>query len=263
LTEDSTLAREAQLLYNRAPEFKPAYGDLRTWRGAIPGRGPYRSMKFEVEIIVPEGFPRVPPQVRMITPIEHPYVDETTGTLKLSILSSWRPEYHLYQVINTVKGMFAQISPKPSTREPYAQPPAPQPRVPVSSKQGFRPSATSPPSVSTSPSLPQRPDDVNKLRQQISTLEDEVAHLKGKMTVHNVPEEGPDRLEQVLMPNDPKQRQALDLESEKIALEDLVRSLEEKYEAGDITPTDYAKLYRKYKKELFLLDRKISETRAA
>jgi ubiquitin-protein ligase len=262
LTEDSTLAREAQLLYNRAPEFKPAYGDLRTWRGAIPGRGPYRSMKFEVEIIVPEGFPRVPPQVRMITPIEHPYVDETTGMLKLSILSSWRPEYHLYQVINTVKGMFAQISPKPSTRGSYTQPPAPQPRVPVASKQGFRPSATSPPPVSTLPSPPQRPDDVNKLRQQISTLEDEVAHLKGKMTVHNVPEEGPDRLEQVLMPDDPKQRQALDLESEKIALEDLVRSLEEKYEAGDITPTDYAKLYRKYKKELFLLDRKISETRA-
>jgi ubiquitin-protein ligase len=262
LTEDSTLAREAQLLYNRAPEFKPAYGDLRTWRGAIPGRGPYRSMKFEVEIIVPEGFPRVPPQVRMITPIEHPYVDETTGVLKLSILSSWKPEYHLYQVINTVKGMFAQISPKPSTRGSYTQPPAPQPRVPVASKQGFRPSATSPPPVSTLPSPPQRPDDVNKLRQQISTLEDEVAHLKGKMTVHNVPEEGPDRLEQVLMPDDPKQRQALDFESEKIALEDLVRSLEEKYEAGDITPTDYAKLYRKYKKELFLLDRKISETRA-
>jgi hypothetical protein len=81
------------------------------------------------------------------------------------------------------------------------------------------------------------------------------------MTAHNVPEEGPDRLEQVLMPADPKERQSLDLESEKIALEDLVRSLEEKYEAGDITPTDYAKLYRKYKKELFLLDKKLIEIR--
>jgi ubiquitin-protein ligase len=261
MAEDSTLAREAQLLYNRAPEFKPAYGDLRIWRGSIPGRGPYRNMKFEVEISVPEDFPRVPPQVRMITPIEHPYVDETTGVLKLSILSSWRPEYHLYQVINTVKGMFAQISPKPSTKGPYAQPSAAQPRAPVPSKQGYRPTATSPPPVSSSLGLPQKTDAVNKLRQQISTLEDEVAHLKGKMTAHNVPEEGPDRLEQVLMPSDPKERQALDLESEKIALEDLVRSLEEKYEAGDITPTDYAKLYRKYKKELFLLDRKISETR--
>ena len=62
------------------------------------------------------------------------------------------------------------------------------------------------------------------------------------------------------MPADPNQRQSLDLESEKIALEDLVRSLEEKYEAGDITPTDYAKLYRKYKKELFLIDKKLKDT---
>jgi ubiquitin-protein ligase len=259
LAEDLTLAREAQLLYNRAPEFKPAYGDLRTWRGAIPGRGSYRNMKFEVEITVSPGFPRVPPKVRMITPVDHPYVDDTTGIVRLSILSSWRPEYHIYQVINTVKGMFAQIPPKPSNRGSYTQPPADQRRAPVSSETGYRPTATPPPASPTSSTSP-KPDAVNKLRQQISSLEDEVAHLKGKMTAHNVPEEGPDRLEQVLMPADPSQRQSLDLESEKIALEDLVRSLEEKYEAGDITPTDYAKLYRKYKKELFLIDKKLKDT---
>jgi hypothetical protein len=218
-------------------------------------------MKFEVEVIISQGFPRVPPQVRMLTPVDHPYVDEATGVMRLSILSSWRPEYHIYQVINTVKGMFAQIAPKPSTRGPYAQhPPVTQQRVPVSSEAGYKPLATPPPSSPAQVS-PQKPDAVNKLKQQISTLEDEVAHLKGKMTAHNVPEEGPDRLEQVLMPSNPKERQSLDLESEKIALEDLVRSLEEKYEAGDITPTDYAKLYRKYKKELFLIDKKLNETR--
>jgi hypothetical protein len=218
-------------------------------------------MKFEVEVIISLGFPRVPPQVRMITPVDHPYVDETTGNMRLSILSSWRPEYHIYQVINTVKGMFAQIAPKPSNRGPYVQrAPVSQQRVPASAETGYRPLATSPPSPPAQ-AVPQKSDAVNKLRQQISTLEDEVAHLKGKMTAHNVPEEGPDRLEQVLMPANPKERQSLDLESEKIALEDLVRSLEEKYEAGDITPTDYAKLYRKYKKELFLIDKKLNETR--
>ena len=259
MTEDLTLAREAQLLYNRAPEFKPARGDLRTWRGAIPGRGSYRNMKFEVEIVVSPGFPRVAPKVRMITPVDHPYVDEKTGSMRLSILSSWRPEYHIYQVINTVKGMFAQIPPAPSNRGPYAQPPSDQRGTAGSSESGYRPSATPPP-TSPSTGIPPKPDAVNKLRQQISSLEDEVAHLKGKMTAHNVPEEGPDRLEQVLMPADPNQRRSLDLESEKIALEDLVRSLEEKYEAGDITPTDYAKLYRKYKKELFLIDKKLKDS---
>jgi ubiquitin-protein ligase len=253
-----TLAREAQLLYSRAPEFKPADGDLRRWRGAIPGRGPYRNLSFEVEIVVPNGFPRIPPLVRVVTPIEHPYLDEATGTLRLNILSSWRPEYHLYQVINTVKGMFAQISPKPASR-PLATSIPPQPQTPLSSQQGYRPSASSPPQYPTSSSPPQRTDDTGRLKQQISTLEEEVAHLRGKMTAHNVPEEGPDRLQQVLLPTNPRDRETLDLESEKIALEDLVRSLEEKYESGDIAPADYARLYRKYKKELFLLDKKLGE----
>jgi hypothetical protein len=216
-------------------------------------------LSFEVEIVVSNGFPRIPPLVKMVTPIEHPYLDQATGTLRLTILSNWKPEYHLYQVINTVKGMFAQIPPKPAAGQPVTRPP-PQPQPPVSSQQGYRLSPSSPP-PSPPAGIPQRLDDGSRLRQQISTLEEEVAHLRGKMTAHNVPEEGPDRLEQVLLPSDPRARETLDLESEKIALEDLIRSLEEKYESGDIAPADYARLYRKYKKELFLLDKKLSEGR--
>nr|MDO8135717.1 ubiquitin-conjugating enzyme E2 [Candidatus Njordarchaeum guaymaensis] len=261
MSEDSILAREAQLLYNRAPEFKPVSGDLRRWRGSIPGRGSYRNVNFDVEIIIPFGFPNVPPQVRMVTPTEHPYLDEATGTLRLSIITGWKPEYHLYQVVNTVKGMFAQIPPRPSSRAPVAPTPPRPPQIPFTSQQPYRPSASSPPPQTTSLGFPSKPDEVSKLKQQISTLEEEVAHLRGKITAHNVPEEGPDNLERALLPSDPRQREALDLESEKIALEDLVRSLEEKYEAGDISPTDYTRLYKKYKKQLFLLDKKISETR--
>ncbi|WXG42790.1 MAG: ubiquitin-conjugating enzyme E2 [Promethearchaeati archaeon SRVP18_Atabeyarchaeia-1] len=260
MSDDLTLAREAQLLYSRAPEFKPTGGDLRRWRGSIPGRGPYRNLSFEVEIVVPNGFPSIPPLVRMVTPIEHPYLDQATGTLRLTIISNWRPEYHLYQVINTVKGMFAQIPPKPGIGQPAAR--TPQPQAQVSIRQSYQPSPSpSPPPPSTAQAPPPRPDDASRLKQQISTLEEEVAHLRGKMTAHNVPEEGPERVDQVLLPSDPKQRQTLDMESDKIALEDLIRSLEEKYESGDIAPADYARLYRKYKKELFLLDKKLTEER--
>jgi ubiquitin-protein ligase len=253
-----TLAREAQLLYSRAPEFKPTGGDLRRWRGSIPGRGPYRDLSFEVEIVVPNGFPRVPPSVRMVTPVEHPYLDRGTGTLRLTILSNWKPEYHIYQVINTVKGMFAQIPPKPAAAQPAARIPT-QPQAPSYVQGGYRPSTSPPPIPLTS--SPRSLDEGGRLKQQISTLEEEVAHLRGKMTAHNVPEEGPDRVEQVLLPNNPRERETLDLESEKIALEDLVRSLEEKYESGDIAPSDYARLYKKYKKELFLIDKKLGEGR--
>jgi ubiquitin-protein ligase len=261
LSDDLILAREAQLLYSRAPEFKPSGGDIRRWRGFIPGRGPYRNMSFEIEIAVPSGFPQVPPQVKMVTPAEHPYLDQATGTLRLTILSNWRPEYHLYQVINTVKGMFAQIPPKPISARPATGSP-PRLQSTVSPQQTYRPTPSTPPPVTPS-TPPQKPDDANRLKQQISTLEEEVAHLRGKMVAHNVPEEGSTRLEQVLLPDNPREREKLDLESEKIALEDLVRSLEEKYESGDIAPADYAKLYKKYKKDLFLLDKKLSEKSGA
>lgn len=103
------LAREAQLIYRRAREFEPVGGSLTKWRGSIPGRLPSQNVNFEVEILIPPDFPRSPPQVIMVTPTDHPQVDPKTGIISLRILSSWRPDYHLYQVINSVKGLFARF----------------------------------------------------------------------------------------------------------------------------------------------------------
>jgi hypothetical protein len=51
----------------------------------------------------------------------------------------------------------------------------------------------------------------------------------------------------------------LELESEKIAIEDLLASLEEKFADGELSATDYTKLYRQYKKQLYLVNKAFDE----
>ena len=44
-----------------------------------------------------------------------------------------------------------------------------------------------------------------------------------------------------------------ELESERIALSDLLSSLEDRYSAGEVSIFEYSRLYKKYTKELFLV----------
>jgi ubiquitin-protein ligase len=288
---DFILAREAQLMYKRAREFEPVNGDLGRWRGAIPGQDSL-NIKFEVEISIPPEFPRQAPTVTMITPSDHPLVDPATGNLNLRILTYWRPEYHLYQVVNSIKGIFARTPPKlPDTFSSKLVPPSPQispPAVSESLKRSRPEPADSsssevsqptdeteispPPFTSTSP-MPQESPKFKELKTQVSDLEKElqtlqntlmkkeqtIARLESRMDVHNVPKYGPNRLAEILQPQNPKDQQINDLQSEKIAVEDLMRTLEEKFENGEIGATEYALIYKSYQKELYLINEKLKE----
>ncbi|NVM30767.1 MAG: hypothetical protein HWN65_18140 [Candidatus Helarchaeota archaeon] len=283
------LAREAQLMYRRAREFEPVAGNLSRWRGSIPGRGPHKEISFELEITIPQEFPRQAPTVIMVTPTVHPQVDPSTGYLNLRILTYWRPEYHLYQVINSIKGLFARVPPKlpdtfSSTLVPSESPPPTQSRP--SPPQTFQ--STPSPRTTPSPILPRKEPTrapppvsempaespkVKELKSQISGLEEElaslqngliskteeVARLEGQMDAHNVPRVGQDRISQIIHPQSDKDTQILDLQGEKIALEDLIRTLENKFENGEISSSEYAKLYKSYQKQLHLVNKKLRE----
>ncbi|NVM54545.1 MAG: hypothetical protein HWN66_12645 [Candidatus Helarchaeota archaeon] len=283
------LAREAQLMYRRAREFEPISGNLSRWRGSIPGRGHYKDIKFEVEISIPADFPRQAPVVTLITPTNHPQVDPTTGNLTLRILSYWRSEYHLYQVVNSIKGLFARVPPKlPDTfsstlttsvskDEPPQKPDYPPPFQPPSSPKSIpsHPTSRKKPQKAPRPAseMPEESPKVKELKSQVSKLEselsslqtnlvnktEEIARLEGQMDVHNVPRTGPDRIDQILHPKNGKDTQLLDLQSEKIALEDLILTLENKFEIGEINSSEYAKLYKSYQKQLHLINKKLNE----
>ncbi|MHA1265228.1 MAG: ubiquitin-conjugating enzyme E2 [Candidatus Helarchaeota archaeon] len=306
------LAREAQLMYRRARDFEPVSGNLAKWRGSIPGRGKDKHLKFEVEINIPSTFPQTSPQVTVVTPAEHPQIDPSTGNLTLRILSYWRPEYHLYQVVNSIKGLFARIPPKfPDTfsstltspkdqkirhqipKSPTPPPPAFQspsqyhiPPSPFVSKHQHHSSPShsttqisSPdesPLSSPSSDIPEESPRVKELKKQISSLEEElaslqsslmnkteeVARLESQMDVHNVPRTGRDRIEQIIRGSSDKDTKILDLQSEKIALEDLIQTLEQKFEEGEIESSEYAKLYKSYQKQLHLVNLKLKELKS-
>ncbi len=104
---DLILSREAQLIYLKSPGFEPHQGLLTTWKGMIPTvNGP-----IEVMIYLLEGFPAVPPKVKILTEVEHPNVMKN-NELRLQILDRWRPNYHVYQVINDMTRLFNRVPPK-------------------------------------------------------------------------------------------------------------------------------------------------------
>lgn len=290
---DFILAREAQLMYKRAREFEPVNGDLGRWRGVIPGQDPM-NIRFEIEITIPPEFPRQAPVVTVLTPTDHPLVDPATGYLNLRILTYWRPEYHLYQVVNSIKGIFARTPPKlpdtfssklvrPSSEVSSpeiseSQPPfeaTPEGSSSAETSQSVdepEAEATHPPFTYSSP-MPEESPKFKELKGQVTDLEKEletlqktlmkkeqtIARLESRMDVHNVPKYGPDRIAEILQPENPKDEQINELQSEKIAIEDLMRTLEEKFENGEIGATEYANIYKSYQKELYLLNEKLKE----
>jgi ubiquitin-protein ligase len=220
---DNALPYEAQLLYNRAPSFSPISGDLRRWRILIPGAGSLGKLVFEVELTIPEGFPAKPPQLRMITAVDHPAVDKNTKLIHLEVLSRWNSTHHLYQLANILKELFAQ--------------PPQEPRMGIQTISVTHEGA------------------LNTHTLPMAEREEHLAELKSPTTT-------PDEVDMKRAPSDAiVELSTATLESEKMALEILIKDLEERYENADISPSDYAKRYKRYRKELNTVERATNTVR--
>lgn len=236
---EMAIAREAQLMFRRAPTFTPVGQNLRRWRGKIKG-GPRGGTEFLVEIIIPPNFPAQPPVARMLTPTRHPRVDRESGAIHLRIVTQWQPHYHVYQLVNSIKGLFARETPVPDTTQP-------------------------PPKVKL-------PDSEELLQQRYQQLEQEVARLTRKIQKRDeriarmsaqIDTSGlaisetstEDELDTLILPTDKTERQKLELESERLAIEDLLQNLEQKFDSAEIGSTEYTKLYKRYKRRLYQIEK--------
>lgn len=241
--QELSIAREAQLMYRRAPTFTPVEQNLRRWRGKIKG-GPRTKDEFLVEIIVPPNFPAQPPVARMLTPTKHPRVDPESGAIHLRIVTQWQPHYHVYQVINSIKGLFAREPPVPDeTRE------APKVKMPPQEEvlqQRYQ----------------QLEREFSRLTKRIQDRDERIARMAaqidtGTVTSGDVTDE--EELDTLILPSDPKERERLELESEKLAIEDLLQNLEQKFDAAEINSTEYTKLYKRYKKRLYQIEKALEK----
>ncbi|MFW9990452.1 MAG: ubiquitin-conjugating enzyme E2 [Candidatus Odinarchaeota archaeon] len=242
---DLMLAREAQLVYSNVSDWNPAGSNLRSWRGVV--RNNRTGDVFTFEVFLPNYFPNVPPVVRAITELSHPNVD-SDGFVALRILENWRAEFHLYQVINALRALLTRVPPvKPGERrretpQVMQRPPVAQPSFQSAQAAGKE--------------VPVRDQEMERMKAELQRREEELAKLRAAKAVKEMPEE-------MYSAANVEKDTMMDLESDIIAVSELLSALEEKYAAGDVSIFEYTKQYKKYSKQLYLLKKKIEHARSS
>ena len=214
---DIVLAREAKWMYEKGRGFEPIKGDMSRWRGLIPGRGEFSKRFFTVEIEMLGGFPATPPLVKMISDVDHARV--TKGKIiDLWIVKKWSPDYHLFQVANSIKGLFAREPLRPAAHllKKGAKPVA----EPESAFEVYRRQKAQLEGV-----LQAKEDEIARLR----------ASLSGKTTI------------------DRGSQHEKYLERRQLELEEELFDIEEKFHWYDITAVPFAKEYLRVRTQLQLI----------
>ncbi|MHA1503734.1 MAG: ubiquitin-conjugating enzyme E2 variant [Candidatus Heimdallarchaeota archaeon] len=214
---DIVLAREAKWMYEKGRGFEPIKGDMSRWRGLIPGRGEFSKRFFTVEIEMLGGFPATPPLVKMISDVDHARV--TKGKIiDLWIVKKWSPDYHLFQVANSIKGLFAREPLRPAAHL---------------LKKGVKP-AIEPESASA---VFRR--QKAQLEGVLHAKEDEIARLRASLSNRTTIDRG-------------SQHEKY-LERRQLELEEELFDIEEKFHWYDITAVPFAKEYLRVRTQLQLI----------
>ncbi len=279
--DDSILAREAQLIFDRTKGFDPAPDSLQRWIGQVQVRHPrYGTHTYSFEVIIPDNFPYAPPIIRSLSPIRHPNIDPD-GTVHLKILHEWKPRFHVYQAINSLQTLLNRSPPIPLTGPSPKQPTPPTPSQPASSATTgmtteiptFRPPkhhsrhhttwtapSTAQTGVVTAPPAQQAIEtrlktensllkqELDRLRTELQKKEEELARMQAHLRQSNL--QDTTRIPMQLSDQEK-------LASEQYALEQLLEALHDKYSNGEVSIYEFAKLYKKYSKELYLIKKQL------
>uniref|UniRef100_A0A3B3ZKQ4 Ubiquitin-conjugating enzyme E2 T n=1 Tax=Periophthalmus magnuspinnatus TaxID=409849 RepID=A0A3B3ZKQ4_9GOBI len=116
----SRLKRELQMLSTEPPpgitcwQTEDNVNELRAQ--IVGGSGtPYESGIFSLEIKIPERYPFEPPNIRFITPIYHPNIDNCgricLDALKLPPKGAWKPSLNISTVLTSIQLLMAEPNP--------------------------------------------------------------------------------------------------------------------------------------------------------
>ena len=286
--DESILAREAQLIFSNVQGFN--MGDsLRIWNGKIKAGN---SSDYEFEFVFPHGYPKQRPIVKALTPMSHPNLARD-GTINLDILDRWRPEFHGYQVLLQLISLLKRSPPQGTPNQRFSPPPTyqtsynqsqnnSQMRTQEQSEQkvpdfkNFKSSTRDEISVAPRGGAQMNQQDIqeaailkkqiSQMREQMTKQEEELTRIRARNAIGlgstevTVGKKGPKDLEETfknLNTND----QIAELESEQIAISELMSGLQEKSQSGEISIFDYSKLYKKYSRDLYVLKKKLEYAR--
>jgi ubiquitin-protein ligase len=240
MDRDFIVAREAQLVYSNsaASGFSPVGDSLARWQGTLTYTTHRGRNMFTFEIFLPEYFPNVPPVVTAVGLMDHPNIDED-GFVQLRILDNWRAEFHLYQVIIALKNLMSRVPPTPKGEAAKSVRDAMAKLTPITITEQK-------PSLSV---------ETEALRKELDTRthllqekEEELARLRAQQIVQV------DRISETKNHTLSTQDS---YESERIAISELLSSLEDRYASGEISIFEYSRLYKKYMKELYIVQKQL------
>ncbi|MHA1382219.1 MAG: hypothetical protein ACTSR3_00515, partial [Candidatus Helarchaeota archaeon] len=143
--------------------------------------------------------------------VTHPIID-INGNINLKIFNEWKSEYHLYQIVNTLKAMFWKDTPTKLYEAKIKKV-----KYPSNIKKPYKKSKSK--SKQDNKDLQISKQDMDKKIQVQFSLENFSPTLKDKI---------------------------LDLQSEKISVINLVEILDRNFQNGEISSEIYSKLYKKY-----------------
>ncbi len=240
MDRDFILAREAQLVYSNsaASGFNPVGESLAKWQGTLTYTTSRGRNMFTFEIFLPEYFPNVSPVVTAVGWMDHPNIDKDSF-VHLRILENWRAEFHLYQVVIALKNLMSRV------------PPTPRGETAKSVRDTVARLTETPPVVSrqtTSAETTVLRTEVSTLSQQIQEKDEELARLRAQQVVKVQSSQNDGKTSLSAQDN---------LESERIAISDLLSSLEDRYASGEISIFEYSRLYKKYTKELYIIRKQV------
>ncbi|MHA2503427.1 MAG: ubiquitin-conjugating enzyme E2 variant [Candidatus Kariarchaeaceae archaeon] len=101
MVDDAVLSSEAAYIYQYAIGFTPVNGNLLLWRGIAEDS---RGQSAQIQIKIPDTFPRNPPVVTLPGSTQHPRVD-SNGEIRTRMIQQWMPSNHIYSVIREVKSV--------------------------------------------------------------------------------------------------------------------------------------------------------------
>ena len=237
---DFILAMEAQHMYTHFPQFSPVQGNLYHWRGYVPAG----NMKIPMDVILPMDFPNSPPSLIVKSNIQHPNV-RANGELKLKILDTWRPDFHVYQALQEAKKLFNRILPKRSMAIA---------RFKAHEQQVARSSTSSTVQATWRGKDPF--EEVKIWQEKVNQKKMEIQKLKEELFKKDTGTRG-DVLEQIIS----EIPEPVRLEKTLIALEELIENLKEFFLDGEIGQEDYYRLLKKHVKEWYKTKRLLELTK--
>jgi ubiquitin-protein ligase len=87
----------------------PIDNNYKHWVGIIESNNNNKPYKIAYEIIIDDDFPYNPPKIHFFQYFSHQIIKN--NKIDINILEYWRPDFHIYQIINAISGSFESEAP--------------------------------------------------------------------------------------------------------------------------------------------------------